>query len=48
MNTTHEEADNILVQQIVFAAKENQKGISVIADDTDVSVLLFYIIWPRN
>ena len=42
MKTTHEEADNILLLQMVFAATENQKGISVIADDTDVFVLLYF------
>ena len=36
MKTTHEEADNIIVQQMVAAANENQKGISVLSDDTDV------------
>ena len=29
MKTTHTEADNIIVQQMVAAANENQKGISV-------------------
>ena len=29
MKTTHEEADNIIVQQMVAAANKNQKGISV-------------------
>ena len=42
MITTHEEADNILVQQMVFATHKNQEGISVISDDTDVFVLLCY------
>ena len=42
MKTTREEADNIFLQQMVFAATEKQKGISVIADDTDVFVLLCF------
>ena len=39
MKTTHEEAD-IFVQQMLFAATGKQKGISVIANDTDMFVLL--------
>ena len=42
MKTTHEEADNIIVQQMVAAANENQKGISVLSDNTDVFVLLLH------
>ena len=42
---SNEKADNILVLQMVFAATENQKGFSVIADYTDVFVLLCFIIW---
>ena len=40
MKTTHEEATTFFVQQMVFAATGKQKGISVIADDADVFVLL--------
>ena len=39
MKNTTEKADNIIVLQMVFAATENQKGVSVIADYTDM--LLF-------
>ena len=35
----NEKADNILVQQVVCAGTEKQKGYSVIADYTDVFVL---------
>ena len=36
MKNTNEKADNILVLQMVFAATENQKGFSFIADYMDV------------
>ena len=36
MKNTNEKADNFLVVQMVFAATENQKEVSVIADYTDV------------
>ena len=42
MKITHDEADNIIVQQMVAGANKNQKGISVLSDDTDVFVLLLY------
>ena len=34
--TTHEEADNIIVQQAVTVAMDEQKQVTVLADDTDV------------
>ena len=42
LKSTHEEADNFLAHQMVTASQENQKGISVVSDDTDVFVLLLY------
>ena len=42
MDTTHEEADNIIVQQVLMIAKENPTGITVLADDTDVFGLLCF------
>ena len=36
MKNTNEKADNIIVLQMVFAATANQRGVSVIADYTDV------------
>ena len=41
MKTTHEEADNISVQQIVPAA-QNKVCIKVICDDIDVFALLLH------
>ena len=35
-----EEADNILAHQMVVVASKENKGVSVLSDDTDVSVLL--------
>ena len=40
--TTDEEAGNILAHQMVAAAHENQKGVLVVSDDTDVFVLLLH------
>ena len=40
MSTSHEEADCIIVQQAITVATEYQVGVSVIADDTDVFILL--------
>ena len=42
ISTTHEEADNIIVQQAIMCAKETSDTIMVIADDTDVFILLLY------
>ena len=36
MKNTNEKADNTIVLQMVFAATEKQKGVSVIADFMDV------------
>ena len=43
MKTTHEEADNILAQQMVISARQPNNGVCVVSDDTDVFVLLLYI-----
>ena len=40
--TSHEKADNIIVQQAVMCAKEKSNTTVVVADDTDVFVLLLY------
>lgn len=42
LRTTHEEADVIIVAQAIYAAKEESKHVVVVADDTDVYVLLLY------
>jgi hypothetical protein len=42
MDTTHEEADIIIVQEMLMAAKENPTSITVLSDDTDVFVLLLH------
>ena len=42
MRTSHEEADNILVQQMVSVTNEVGHGISILSDDTDVFVLALY------
>ena len=36
MKNTNKKADYIILLQMVFAATENQKGVSVIAEYTDV------------
>ncbi len=40
--TTHEEADAIIVAQAISAAKEERKYVAVVADDTDVYIMLLY------
>jgi carbonic anhydrase len=40
--TTHEEADNIIVQQAMQVAVDEKKRVTVLADDTDVYALLLY------
>ncbi len=42
LDTVQEEADTILVQQMLRVAKETTNGITVLSDDTDVFVLLLY------
>ena len=42
MYTSHEEADNIIVQQAFLADSEGASGVSVVADDTDVWALLLH------
>ena len=42
MATSHEEADNIIAQQAIMCKKQQPGAISVIADDTDVFVLLLH------
>ena len=42
MYTTHEEADNIVVQQAFLAASMGASGVAVVADDTDVWALLLH------
>ena len=41
--TTHEEADNIVVQQAIQVAVNEQKHVNILADDTDVYTLLLYL-----
>ena len=41
--TSHEEADSIIVKQVLSCAAENEQNvITVVADDTDVFVLLLH------
>ena len=42
MRTTHEKADNILVQQMVYVVKETGENVSVISDYTDVFAMLLH------
>ncbi len=44
MDTTQEEADTIMVHQVLLIADENpDAGISVLSDDTDVFILLYHV-----
>ncbi|KAG1677170.1 hypothetical protein GQR58_013974 [Nymphon striatum] len=43
LSTSHEEADNVIIQQVLSCAAENAESkITVVADDTDVFVLLLH------
>ncbi len=42
LKTTHEEADVIIVAQAIYAAKDEGKRVVVVADDTDVYILLLH------
>ena len=42
LRTTHEEADVIIPQQVIFSIEECASTIKVVCDDTDVFVLLTY------
>jgi len=44
LKTTHEEADIMIIQQMIDAVPEGHTGVAVLSDDTDVFVLLVYII----
>ena len=47
ISTSHEQADCIIVQQAMMAS-EYQQGVSVIADGTDVFILVIITIWNNN
>ena len=42
LRTNHKEADNILAHQMAVVASEENKGGSIISDNTDVFVLLIH------
>ena len=42
ISTSHEEADCIIVQQAVMVSKENKLGVSIVANDTDVLLLILH------
>ena len=42
MATLHEEADNIIAQQVIICTKQQPCAVSVITDDTDVFMLLLH------
>lgn len=48
LKTTHEEADTIIVAQAIYAAREERKHVVVVADDTDVYILLLYHYQVEN
>jgi len=42
LSTTHEEADVVIIPQVVHVALAGVNNIRVVADDTDAFVLLLY------
>ena len=48
ISTSHEEADNIIVQQAIMCSKEQDTGVNVVADDADVYALLAHHYYTDN
>ena len=48
LKTKHEEADVIVVAQAIYAAEVESKKAVVVADDTDIYVLLLHHYMNRN
>lgn len=46
--TTHEEADTIIIQQMIAVSRENPEVITIVSDDTDVFVLLLHYYQEYN
>ncbi|KAJ8870229.1 hypothetical protein PR048_029246 [Dryococelus australis] len=46
--TIHEEADTIIIQQMIAVSRENPEVISFVSDDTDVFVLLLHYYQECN
>ena len=42
LKTSHEEADNIMIHQMLHEARSTGRGIKIVSDDTDVFILLIY------
>ena len=42
IKTTHEEANSIIVAQAIYVAKEENKHVIVVANDTDIYILVLY------
>ena len=48
LNTKHEEADVIVVAHAIYAAEVESKKVFVVADDTDIYVLVLHHYMKRN
>ena len=48
MANSHEEADVIVVNQVMSAARQGRKTIHVVCDDTDVFVLVIHVANYRS
>ena len=48
MKITHDETDAIIVAQAIYAAKVDGKCVVVVADDTDVYILLLYHYYSES
>ena len=48
LRTTHEEADVVIIQQVLYLASIGIKNIRVVADDTDIFVLLLFYYATRQ
>ena len=48
ISTSHEEADNIIVQQAIMCSKEQDTGVNFVADDADVYAFLVHHYYTEN
>ena len=48
LNTKHEEANVIVVAKAIYAAEVESKKVVVVADDTDIYVLVLHHYMKRN
>lgn len=48
LKTTHEDVDEIVVTQAIYAATEEGNHVGVVADNTDVYIMLLYHYYSQS